>query len=358
MTAQNWRRASLAMAAALALALGAAVNAAPADAASVDTGALGVAVATAPVKTKVVGTGTPASCTEKKLYAAVRTGGKIKFNCGPNPVTIKITKTLRTCNTHNCKHPWQGGKALTVMTLDGGNKVTLDGGGKVGIFYANSCEQTFGWLSSSCQNDKTLTITFKNIKFVNGNATKGVPKKASVGGGGGGGAIAMRGNKLVVSNVTFKSNKCVKAHSDAGGGAIRVVGVKSVKIKNSTFTSNKCANGGAISSLQSPMTITDSKITSNTATGTGASSGKGGNGGGVYFDGTNQNVTISGTTISKNKVGAGGSGVFYVSNNKTGTLTFTNSKVTSNTGEKFWTGKRKDLFFIGKKLVVTKSTIN
>lgn len=346
------------MAAILAFALGAAGGIAPANAASVSATAPGLLTANAPIVTKVVGTGTPASCTEAKLYAAVRTGGKISFNCGPNPVTIKITKTLRTCNTHNCKHPWQGGKPLTLMSLDGGGKITLDGGGTVGIFYANSCQEGFGWLSSRCDLDKTLLIQFKNITFINGNATKTPAGLSSVGGGGGGGAIAMRGNRLSVQNATFKSNKCITAHSDAGGGAIRVVGVRAVSISKSTFTSNKCANGGAISSLQSPMSITNSTIKGNTATGTGASSGKGGNGGGVYFDGTNQNVTITGTTISSNKVGAGGSGVFYVSNNRTGTLTFKNSKVHSNTGEKFWTGKRHDLFFLGKKLVVTNSPIS
>ena len=91
---------------------------------------------------KVVGTGTAASCTDAKLHAAVRTGGIITFNCGPKAVTIKLKSTLRTCNTHNCKHAWQGGKPLTTMTIDGGGLVTLDGGGKFGIYYANSCEET------------------------------------------------------------------------------------------------------------------------------------------------------------------------------------------------------------------------
>ncbi|MGC4174732.1 hypothetical protein [Demequina sp.] len=331
-----------------------------ADATAGGTPTASVPTANAPVVKKVVGKGTPASCTETALFAAVRTGGSITFNCGPNPVTIKITKTLRTCNTHNCKHPWEGGKPLTAMTLDGGGKVTLSGGGKVGIYYANSCEESFGWLSSRCDKDATLQVTFKNLTFVSGNATKGVPDKESVGGGGGGGAIAMRGNKLTVVNSTFKSNVCVKAHSDAGGGAIRVVGVKSVKISGSTFSGNKCANGGAISSLGSPMSISTSTITGNAATGSGASSGKGGNGGGVYFDGASQNVTISSTKITKNKAGkgGGGSGVFYVSNNRGGTLTIKGSTVTGNTGEAFWTGSRHDLFYLGKKLSISSSTIS
>jgi len=325
--------------------------------ASASPGAL--ATANAPVVSKVVGTGTPASCTSSALYAAVKTGGNISFNCGPDPVTIALDHTLRTCNTHNCKHAWQGGKALTVMTLDGGGKVTLDGTNSMGIYYANSCEESFGWLTSRCDTQSTLHVTFKNLTFTRGNATKTAWGLDSVGGGGGGGAIAMRGNRLTVLNSTFTNNRCITVHSDAGGGAIRIVGMtKAAMIKNSTFTGNKCANGGAISSLGASMTISGSTLTSNTATGTGASSGKGGNGGGVYFDGGSNNVTITSSTIRSNKCGAGGSGVFYVSNNRGGTLAIRYSTVKSNTGEKFWTGSRHDLFYLGKKLEVTSSSID
>lgn len=327
----------------------------PADAAP-----SGAHMATAPVVAKVVGTGTPASCTESALYKAVLTGGSISFNCGPDPVTITLTKTLRTCNTHNCKPAWQGGKTVTAMTLDGGGKVTLSGAAKVGIYYSNSCEEDLGWITSRCDLQDYLRVTFKNITLTRGNAVKSPPGLDSVGGGGGGGAIAMRGNRLTVVNSTFTANRCVYSHPDAGGGAIRVVGVRAVSISSSTFKSNKCANGGAISSLGSPMAIRASTITGNTAAGSGASSGKGGNGGGVYFDGGSQNVTISGSTISANKAGTGGggSGVFYVSNNRGGTLTITGSTITGNTGEAFWTGSRHDIFFLGKKLAVSTSTIN
>jgi hypothetical protein len=229
----------------------------------------------------------------------------------------------------------------------------------VGIYYANSCEESFGWLTDRCDQSTTLLVTFKNITFRDGNATKTAWGLDSVGGGGGGGAIAMRGNRLAVVNSTFNSNRCVTAHSDAGGGAIRVTGMRyAAKISGSTFWSNKCANGGAISALGAPLLITSSKISGNAATGSGASSGKGGNGGGVYFDGGSQNVTIQNTTITKNTVHAGGSGVFYVSNNRGGTLTITGSTITGNTGEKFWTGSRHDLFYLGKKLVVSGSTIS
>ena len=318
-----------------------------------------VPLAVAPVVTKVIGTGTPASCTPARVAAAVRTGGNISFNCGPNPVTIVLDRTLFTCNTNTCKHPWEGGLALTTMRLDGGGLVTLSGGGLRGIYYSNSCEETFGWVTDRCDLQTTLHVSFVNIGFTKGNATKGVPGKASVGGGGGGGAIAMRGGTLTITDSWFTSNHCILAHSDAGGGAVRVVGMKAtVKIEHSTFKGNWCANGGAISSLGASMLISDSTITGNNATGTGASSGKGGNGGGVYFDGGSQTVKLLRTTVTGNKAHAGGSGVFYVSNNRAGTLSIQDSRITGNTGETFWTKNYHDLFYLGRQLAISGSVID
>jgi len=68
----------------------------------------------------VVGTGTPASCTVDALAAAVRGGGVTTFNCGPSPITITLDRTLVTCNTDTCKHPWQGGTKVTKAVIDGG----------------------------------------------------------------------------------------------------------------------------------------------------------------------------------------------------------------------------------------------
>ena len=58
---------------------------------------------------RVIGTGTPASCTSAAVQNAVGRGGYITFNCGPEPVTIPVASTLHTCNTHNCAHPSEGG---------------------------------------------------------------------------------------------------------------------------------------------------------------------------------------------------------------------------------------------------------
>jgi len=317
------------------------------------------AVKNATVKKKVVGTGTARSCTYARLAKAVRSGGDITFDCGPKPVTIVVKKTLVVCNTHTCKDTWNGGKRVERVRINGGGKVTLSGGGTRGILYANTCDHRLGWIDAHCDTQTTPHVELRNITLRDGNATQGPARYDGVLGGGGGGAVAMRGGRLTVKNATFTKNRCVTRHSDAGGGAIRITGQRATaRIYGSTFRSNRCANGGAVSSLHAPMRIKDSTFLKNRATGTGASSGKGGNGGAIYFDGTRQNVRVEGTRIQENRAPEGGPGIFYVSNDRTGSLTIKGSRITKNTGASFWTGGTKSIFFLGKKLTKTGSTIS
>lgn len=306
----------------------------------------------------VVGTGTPASCTPAALAAALRGGGITVFDCGPSPVTITLDRTLYTCNTHNCSHPWEGGVPVQKMVLDGGGLVTLSGNDQRGIFYANACEEAFGWLSSNCNNQTTPLIVFQNITLIDGNATSAPPNRDGVGGGGGGGAIAMRGGQFKAVNVSFKNNRCIAQHSDAGGGAVRLTLSQATNyIVNSTFDNNRCANGGAISGLHASIQVLNSMITDNRATGTGASSGLGGNGGGIYGDGNTFHYLVDGTVISGNYADEGGPGIFYVSNDRTGTLTIRNSQIINNTGQNFYTSPYRDIFYLGRTMTITGSTV-
>ena len=62
----------------------------------------------------VVGTGTPASCTEAALNAALVGGGAVTFNCGPNlhSITLSSQKSI-AANT----------------TIDGSGKIALSAHG-------------------------------------------------------------------------------------------------------------------------------------------------------------------------------------------------------------------------------------
>ena len=62
----------------------------------------------------VVGTGTPESCTEAALNAALTGGGTVTFNCGPNPATITLSAQ----------------KSIVADTvIDGGGSVSLSAHG-------------------------------------------------------------------------------------------------------------------------------------------------------------------------------------------------------------------------------------
>ena len=75
--------------------------------------------------TTVVGTGTPDSCTEQALQAAVAAGGIITFNCGAIPAVINLTT----------QHEFRNDMDTVV---DGGNKITLKGNGSTRLFFAKS----------------------------------------------------------------------------------------------------------------------------------------------------------------------------------------------------------------------------
>jgi hypothetical protein len=64
------------------------------------------------------------------------------------------------------------------------------------------------------------------------------------------------------------------------------------------------------------------QLSYNTTVGHGANSGMGGNGGAVYNDGNEIVLSITGSLLEHNLANEGGSAVFFVSNNKTGSNLF------------------------------------
>ena len=91
---------------------------------------------------RVVGTGTPASCTSAAVVKAVAAGGTITFDCGPDPVVIVMKQTAKVVNTN------------PVTVIDGGGKVTLSGDGKRRILYQNTCDPAQVWTTDHCQAQK------------------------------------------------------------------------------------------------------------------------------------------------------------------------------------------------------------
>ena len=130
-----------------------------------------------------------------------------------------------------------------------------------------------------------------------------------------------------------------------GGAAIRVLSQyhnRPVYVSRTTFTDGVCSNGGALSSIGVSWVIQDSTMTGNRAIGRGANPARagtagGGSGGAIYTDGDSYTVTIDGTVIAGNSAREGGGAVFFVSNDRTGTLRIEHSRLRGNPNAGFQT---------------------
>ena len=143
---------------------------------------------------KVVGGGTPESCTESALATQLDGGGAVTFNCGGSK-TIVFTSQ----------------KAISADTvIDGNDQITLSGGNATRLFTVAG----------------NVSLTIRRVRLMNGYAL------------GDGGAIYNAGSLSVEQSTIMDS------HATASGGAI--VSYGPLAIRNSTLVGNGASNGGAI----------------------------------------------------------------------------------------------------------------
>ena len=292
---------------------------------------------------RVVGNGSASSCTSQAVVKAVAAGGTITFDCGPDPVTIVMKRTAKVVNTN------------PVTVIDGGGKVTLSGEGRRRILYQNTCDPDQVWTTNHCDRQKDPLLVLKNLTFAHGNSTGETYE------GGGGGAVFVRGGRLRVQGSVFDRNRCDATGPDLGGAAIRVLSVVSaVRISGSTFTRGKCSNGSALSSIGVSWKVRDSVFRRNRAIGNGANPARpgtpgGGSGGAIYLDGDFFTLTLTDVTMKRNKAREGGGAIFFVSNDRTGTMTIASSTLKDNPSLGFET--YPGIFFLGKKASFIDGTV-
>jgi hypothetical protein len=110
--------------------------------------------------------------------------------------------------------------------------------------------------------------------------------------------------------------------------------------------------------------VLNSVMTGNRAIGLGANPAQagtpgGGSGAAIYTDGDLYTVTIAGTVIASNQAKEGGGAVFFVSNDKTGTLRIEDSTLRHNLSSGFGTPGYPGIFFLGAgQPVVISSTLS
>lgn len=291
---------------------------------------------------RVIGNGTPESCTSSAVINAVALGGVITFNCGPQPVTITMQQTAKIVNDTGPK-----------IVLDGGSKVTLSGGGLVRILYMNTCDSEQKWTTSHCQDQDHPQLTVQNLTFTDGNSSSEQEYD-------GGGAIWVRGGRFKIVNSRFYKNVCASTGPDVGGAAVRVFSQYQglpVYVVGSTFggsssNGNVCSNGGALSSIGVSYTVINSLMTYNKAIGWGANPARdntpgGGSGGAIYNDGNTFTLSVCGTEIANNHAKEGGGAIFFVSNDRTGALIISDSQLRNNPSEGFETNGYPGIFYLG-----------
>jgi len=294
----------------------------------------------------VIGDGTPASCTGDAFVAAVAQGWRHHLQLRAAPTKITLTATAKVFNDTG------------PVVIDGGGKVTLSGGGAVRILYMNACDPANGGYSSgvpgNCNEQITPKVTVQNLTFVDGVVKLGNVEE------GGGGAIWARGGRLKIVNSRFFHNACDDKGSDVGGGAVRMLDFpqagsmgRPVYVVNSTFGGktgfgNTCANGGALSSIGASWKIYNSVFTDSHATGTGANSGDGRQ--------RRRHLQRRQHHLQRRVRHAHGgqprqrgrSAIFFVSNNKTGTISITDSVLKNNPKGKFETPGFPGLYVLAK----------
>ena len=288
---------------------------------------------------RVIGNGTARSCTSAAVVAAVRAGGTIRFSCGPKPVTVRMRATAKVLNTRRR------------VILDGGGRITLSGAGERRILYMDTCDPAQRFTTPDCTDQATPRLTVKDIAFTNGNST------GEQFDGGGGGAIFVRGGRLRILRSTFIGNRCDAEGPDIGGGAVRALSQyhgQAVDVVASRFTDNVCSNGGALSSIDVSWRIKDSRFSDNRAIGRGANPARqgtpgGGSGGAIYNDGNRFTLTISNSRLTGNHAEEGGGAIFFVSNDRTGTLRIEHSVLKGNPNRGFQTAGLPGIFFLGAK---------
>jgi len=290
----------------------------------------------------VIGNGTPQSCTSAAVVSAVAKGGVITFNCGPQPVTITLDQTAKIVNNTGPK-----------IVIDGGGKVTLSGGGARRILYMNTCDPDQTWTTSHCQDQDHPQLTIQNLTFIDGDSSSEQEYD-------GGGAVWVRGGRFKIVNCQFYRNVCTGTGPDVGGAAVRVFSQYNglpVYVVGSTFggsfaNGNVCSNGGALSSIGVSYAVINSLMSYNRAIGSGANPARegtpgGGSGGAIYNDGNTFTLSLCGTELLNNHAIEGGGAIFFVSNDRTGSLKIQDSQLRDNPSEGFETSGYPGIFYLG-----------
>ena len=155
----------------------------------------------------------------------------------------------------------------------------------------------------------------------------------------------------------FTGNRCERDGPDIGGAAVRALSQYRglpVFVVGSRFSGNACSNGAALSSIGVSWTVLNCRFTGNRAIGNGANPAGpgtpgGGSGGAIYNDGDQMTLSIGGSVFADNHANEGGGAIFFVSDDRTGTMAIRDSTLEDNPNDRFHTPGLPGIYFLGAR---------
>ncbi|HYF61936.1 MAG TPA: hypothetical protein VD886_03930, partial [Herpetosiphonaceae bacterium] len=190
--------------------------------------------------------GPQTDCNATAIAAAIAAGGTVDVACASPTVISWANEVTITKNT----------------TIDGHGTLILDGQNARRLL----------------RSENNLRVTLRNLTIRNGRS-----------GDQGAGIKVGFWNTFAASNVRFENNWSTKDTAQCdGGGAIFIGGGSTASIAGSVFVNNRANNGGAINSLRTRLSVTNSSFDQNKALHSDAMNGFGdcGGGGAIYIDGS------------------------------------------------------------------------
>ncbi len=215
---------------------------------------LAVCAAVSPALACVVGTGTPASCTEGLLDTCLSGGGTVTFDCGSAPKTIALSTT----------------KAIgTDTTIDGGGAVTLQNSGSASFAVNSSAHFTAENLTLSGSGDGIDSaggpVTATNCTFTGSGTDISGESVTATGCAFAYSITGISADSVTATNCTFAGaglstgisvgTAVTAAGCTFAGNGTDISAGKTVTATNCTFTGNDGISAGG------PVTATDCTFT-------------------------------------------------------------------------------------------------
>lgn len=228
---------------------------------------------------RVVGTGSPETCTEEALRHAVEQGGSIRFDCGSDGATFVLSSELVVDKS---------------TLIDGDNMVVLTSNFKSRL------------LRLAASGDTLPTLWLRNLTLTDSAADgSSDPKDPDAKGG----AIRKDAGHLIVEHCFMYGNRAAWYAPEAAGGALYLTGPGDTVITDSAILANAAANGGAIAVRDSSLRVDSSSIVSNIVFGVGGVPGDGGTGGAIDMRGRGD-LLLCETTFWDNYANSFGGALF------------------------------------------------